>query len=141
MRVRLEGFSELDKALGALGKATGRNVMRRAGVKALEPMAEDASRRAPKLFGDLKDSITASTKRPKKHRKVAEVEVYMGPNRDPAGHLQEFGTKHHPPQPFMRPAWDAGKDDVLDSLKDSLGSEIMRAAARQAKKTARLARG
>lgn len=137
--VRTEGFAELDRALGQLGKATGRNVMRRAGIAALEPVAEEAARRAPELFGDLRDSITASTKRPRRHRKRSEVEVYMGPTNLPQAHLQEFGTRHHGPQPFMRPAWDAGKDQVLDDLKQSLGDEIMKAAERQARKAARLA--
>lgn len=138
MKVRLEGFADLDKALGQLGKATGRNVLRRAGIEALQPMAQDAARRAPELFGDLSESISASTRRPRRHRKEAEVEVYMGPDQNPAAHLQEFGTKHHGPQPFMRPAWDAGKGEVLASLKESLGTQIGKAAKRQAKKQARL---
>lgn len=138
MRVKLEGFSDLDRGLGELGKATGRAVMRRAGIEALQPMAEDAARRAPKLFGNMSDSIAVSTRRPRRHRKQAEVEVYMGPSQDPAGVQQEFGNKNHPPQPFMRPAWDAGKVKVLDSLKGALGSQIAKSAKRQARRQARL---
>ena len=40
--MKLEGFRELDKALGELPKATGKNVLRKVGRKALEPMRADA---------------------------------------------------------------------------------------------------
>lgn len=149
--VQTSGFADLDRALGELGKATGRNVMRRAGIKALEPMAEDARRRAERnnWSGDLAASIAVSTKAAgyarRRGRKQNEVEVYMGPGgtsggkAPPQGSLQEFGTRHHAPQPSMRPAWDAGKGQVLDDLKQSLGDEIMKAAERQARKAARQA--
>ena len=52
----------------------------------------------------------------------------------PQAHLQEFGTKDQPPQPFMRPAWDAEKRGVLEGIKDDLWAEIKKAAARLAKK-------
>lgn len=137
-RVRVEGLRDLDAALGELGKATGRNVMRRAGRAALEPIIADAAERAPHLFGNLQESITVSTKRPRRHRKESEVEVYGGPTNLPQAHLQEFGTRHHGPQPFMRPAWDAGKDQALDDVKTALGNEIEKAAQRAARKQARL---
>ena len=139
VKVSVEGLREVDAALGQLGKATGRNVMRRVAVARLEPMAEDMRRRAPVNQTDLRDSITVTTKRPKGHRKQSEVEAHAGPGRHPQAHLQEFGTQHHGPQPFARPAWDEGKAALLDGIADDLWSEISKAAARQAKKAAKLA--
>lgn len=138
VRVRVEGLRELDAALGELPKATGRNVLRRVGRAGLEPVIEDAAERAPTLFGDLQGSITVSTKRPRRHRKESEVEVYGGPTNLPQAHLQEFGTQHHGPQPFLRPAWDAGRDGVLEFVRTELGAEIDKAAQRLARKQARL---
>ncbi|MFN8996384.1 MAG: HK97-gp10 family putative phage morphogenesis protein [Pseudomonadota bacterium] len=138
VRVRVEGLAEMDRALGELPKATGRNVLRRVGRARLEPIIEDAAKRAPRLFGNLNDSITVSTKRPRRHRKESEVEVYGGPTSLPQAHLQEFGTRHHGPQPFMRPAWDAGKDELLEGLAEDLANEIEKAAQRIARKQARL---
>jgi HK97 gp10 family phage protein len=147
-RVRVEGLRDLDAALGQLGKATGRNVMRRAGRAALEPMAEAARRNAPVEDRDLVEAIAVSTRAAgyarRTGRKRNEVEVYMGPGGQgggkapPQGSLQEFGTKNHGPQPFMRPAWDAGKDQALDDVKTALGAEIEKAAQRAARKQARL---
>lgn len=137
--VRVEGLREIDAALGELGKATGRNVMRRVAIKRLEPMAEEMRRRVPVDSGDLKDGITVTTKNPKRNRKRSEVEAHAGPGRHPQAHLREFGGDGNPPAPYVRPAWDGGKDKLLDGIKDDFWEEISKAAQRQARKAARLA--
>ena len=137
--VKIEGLREVNDALGQLPKATGRNVMRRVAIAQLQPIAEDMRAHAPVHVADLKDSITVTTKRPRRHKKVSEVEAYAGPGQQPQAHLQEFGTVNHGPQPFTRPAWDRGKDDLLPGLAAAFWDEINKAAARLAKKTARLA--
>lgn len=137
--VKIEGLKEVEAALAQFPKATGRNVMRRVAVKRLQPIADDMKAKAPVEFGDLKDSVTVTTKRPKRHRKTAEVEAYAGPGPHPQAHLQEFGSINGPPQPFARPAWDAGKSDILPGLAADFWEEIDKAAKRIARKTARLA--
>ena len=137
--VRVEGLREIDEALGKLGKTTGRNVLRRVGIARLEPMAEAMRAKAPVDAGDLKESIAVSTKNPRRNRKQSTVEVHAGPGRNPQGIQQEFGNQNHGPQPFMRPAWDGGKDELLDGIGADLWAEIEKAAARQAKKAAKLA--
>lgn len=149
VRRNVEGLRELDRALGELPKATGKSVLRRVGRKALTPMRDDARSMAPKLEGHLEESIEIGAKltsrQAKLHRKMfkndkASVELFMGPN-DPAAIPQEFGWEDGDPQPYMRPAWDANKDRALEIIKDDLGEEIMKAAARLAKKRAKAARG
>ena len=137
--VKVDGLREVDAALGQVGKATGRNVMRRVAVARLQPIAEDMRDKAPVDQSDLRDSIIVTTKNPKRNRKRSQVEAHAGPGRHPQAHLQEFGTQHHGPQPFVRPAWDAGKDELLEGIADDLWTEIEKAAARQARKAARLA--
>lgn len=148
---KVEGLREIDQALGQLGKATGRNVMRRVAVARLEPMAEEARKTAAGMAwsGDLADSIAVSTRlagyaRRLNRRSKSEAEAHMGPagrggKAPPQGTLQEFGTVNHPPQPFMRPAWDSGKEALLDGITEDLWTEIEKAAQRQARKAARLA--
>ncbi|SIO36501.1 phage protein, HK97 gp10 family [Rhodovulum sp. ES.010] len=61
----------------------------------------------------------------------AFVEVYVGPRRQVFhGLFQEFGTVNHPPQPFMRPAWDQDKHAMLGRLRVELADEIGRALSR-----------
>lgn len=71
--------------------------------------------------------------------------IAMGPGGPLAGQLYyathvEFGTIDTPAQPYMRPAWDAGKDQALRTVVETLTVEIRRAADRAARKLAR-ARG
>jgi len=145
--VKLEGFAELEAAMEELSKAAGRGVLRRAGLKALKPIAEAAAAKAPRgASGELAAGISVGTKLSKRqkgiHKKTvrddkSSIEVFAGAAADPAAHNQEFGNENHGPQPFMRPAWDAGKNKVLDDLKTELASEIDKAAKRAARKRAR----
>lgn len=148
--VEIEGLREIDAALGKLGKATGRNVLRRVAVTRLQPMADHARSIASSFqwSGDLADSIEVSTRLAgyarRLNRNRSEAEAHMGPagrgkKAPPQGSLQEFGTAHHGPQPFMRPAWDRGQDQLLDGIKADLWEEIEKAAQRAARKAARLA--
>jgi HK97 gp10 family phage protein len=149
VKVKLEGFKELDAALGELTKAAARGVLRRAGVKALEPIAVAASAMAPVESGKLQTSVGVGTKLTKRqsilHRKSVKddkssVEVFAGAGGLAQATQQEFGNFKDPAQPFLRPAWDAGKGRVLDDLKTELAAEIGKAAKRAAAKAARLAK-
>ncbi|MFS0739427.1 HK97-gp10 family putative phage morphogenesis protein [Brevundimonas sp. 3P9-tot-E] len=140
MKVKVEGFKDLQKTLADLGKATSRNVGRRALRAALKPMVERAAQLAPELSGALETSIQDSTRKPKKHRRQMDVEAFMGPSNVPQAITQEFGTSKHSPQPYMRPAWNEGKGEALETVRDALSDEIMKAAKRAERKAARLAR-
>jgi HK97 gp10 family phage protein len=157
--VRLEGARELDKALEELPKATGRNVMRRAATKALQPVIDTARPLVPQDEGSLKESLKVTTRLSKRQAALmrqqyraegkAAVNVFAGPAALPHAHLVEFGTKprYHKksgkfvgqmkPRPFMRPAWDSKKDDVLASFQKIMWGEIEKAAQRLARKAAR----
>ena len=151
--VSVEGLREVDAALGVLGKVLARNVMRRVAVKRLQPMAETARQLAPDdpntAGNDLKASIAVSTKLGKRQGKLnrrsrSEVEAHMGPagpggNVPPQGIQQEFGNKNHGPQSFMRPAFDQGKNALIDGIGEDFWVEISKAAERKARKAARLA--
>jgi len=143
--VKTEGFKELQEALLELPKATGRNVARRALLKAAKPIAEAASANAPiGPTGKLHISIDAGTQLTRRqrsqHTRASEVEVFVGvTNAAPHGMHQEFGTAHNPPQPFLRPAFDGNVQQSLAIIRTELWNEIGKAAERLARKAARLA--
>lgn len=152
--VKITGLRELEKALGELPKATGKNVLRRVLRKRAQPIADAARAMAPDdpATGgdDLRASIGVGTKlsprQAKLHRKMfksdrASVEMFVGAGPDPAAVQQEFGNVNHGPQPFMRPAWDGNKDALIEGIKDDLADEIAKAAKRVAAKAARAAKG
>jgi len=167
---RVEGLRELDDALSELPKATGKNVLKRALIKAAEPIASTARSLAPiGPTGKLHINIIASAKFKnttgnaeyhaamsagfgrdiaaealRSARRAAGggesfAEIAVGPtNQVFYGMFQEFGTVHHGPKPFMRPAWDSHKMDVFNSIKNDLAEEIEKARARIARKAAKL---
>ncbi|RZI61397.1 MAG: hypothetical protein EOP94_00580 [Zymomonas sp.] len=141
IKIKVEGLRELDAALGQLPKTTGKAVLRRVLKKAAEPLRARAEQLAPTLTHALERSITVGTKLTRRQARMAKkaskstVEMYVGPN-NPAAVPQEFGTHDQRAQPFMRPAWDGEKDGVLVSIKDQLGPEIEKTAARLAKRRA-----
>lgn len=146
-RVKLSGFRELEKKLAVdMPKATARNVLRRVAKGALEPMADDAARNAPEARGILSFSIAVSEQRTRRARRftmrrINGVQMAMGPAAGLGATYYasavEFGTIDTPAQPYMRPAWDTGKQSALDYVQDNLWREIEKAVGRAAKKKAR----
>ncbi|MEO6153401.1 MAG: HK97-gp10 family putative phage morphogenesis protein [Croceibacterium sp.] len=137
--IKLTGFKELHDSLGNLKKTTERALLRRVAVKALEPIAERARQLVPVDKGNLRDSIVVGTninsgaRRAARKDPVQGVRVFCGTaNRNAVP--GEFGSARSPAQPFMRPAWDGGKDRVLESVQRDLKTEIEKAAARAAKR-------
>lgn len=125
-------------------RATGRNVVRRALLKAARPVVEAAKGYAPDdpetAAPDLKSSITATdklTRRAKQNNpRINEVEVFIGPATT-AGRLvlnyaafQEFGTVKQPPHPYLRPAWDSRKGEVEEIFSKELAAEYEKTANR-----------
>jgi HK97 gp10 family phage protein len=132
--VKVEGLSACAEALRELPRAVARDVMLRILTDRAEPIAETARNLAPVDLGDLRDSITVSTRLTKRQRGLHtkegrdDVEVFVGPGPHPQAHLQEFGTVRHPPQAFMRPAWDEHQGKLLDNIAEDLWDEIRQAA-------------
>lgn len=140
MKVKVEGLRDLDRALNELKVTTARNVGRRTVRGALEPMAEAARGNVAKdRSGELRGSICITTARPKGkgYKRQDKIEAHMGPGQQPQGIQEEFGNRNQSPRPFMRPAWDAGKEALLEAVKTGLAIEIAEAAKRAARKAAR----
>lgn len=147
------GVSGLDETLRALGQipevVTQQNALRRALVKAAQPMADAARAMAPDdpqtPAPDLKSSIAVATQLTKRHRaeKEHEVEVYVGPTAQVGRSVLsyasnvEFGTFRAAPRPYLRPAFHAEGGKVMEILRKELVAEIEKAVARIARKQAK----
>lgn len=121
--IEFEGWKELDRNLQRLKTSTARAQLRKALRNSAKPLAAHASNMAPEgATGRLKSSIIVSgvlTKRQKAAHKPQKdptaVELFIG-STDPKAHLLEFGTHKMNAQPFMRPAWESGKEELLKRL-------------------------
>lgn len=149
MTAEVRGFKELDAALGELPKATGKNVLKRVAIKAMARMEQGMSARAPREEGTLAESMrTQAVKATRQRGQVrfdakSSVEVITGPapegrmDRANAG-FQEFGTVKMGANSYARPTADSENENVVDDVRDMLGAEIDKAAARIARKAARV---
>lgn len=153
--VTVTGLKELDEALAQFTEATQKNILRRVGREALIPFDQAWRSLAPvdenppardeegRPYVHLKDSGGIGSKLSKRQRRLwrrrDDVEVFAGPGADAKGVQQEFGNSHNAPQPFVRPAWDQTKNEVLERVKTGLGAEIDKVAQRAARKAQRLA--
>jgi HK97 gp10 family phage protein len=141
---RVEGLRALEAALKELPKATGKNVARRALIKAAKPF-DERWRSIASGFQDTGALVESggvtpaklSRRQSKLHRKASPIEVQAGPGPDPAAVQNEFGNNHQEAQPFVRPAWDATKGDMPEAVGRELAVEIAKSAARLARRRAR----
>lgn len=146
VRVEVQGLSDLVSAFEELPKATGKNVIKRILMRRAEPIADDARALVPVDWGDLRESITVSTKLNPSQRRLAKdtksyTEVYVGPGPQRKIMVVEFGTKRMAARSFMRPAWDKNKGLLLANLAKDLWDEIKKAADKVAKKRLKAAGG
>lgn len=141
----ISGFKELDSVLLAMPRQlAGQGVT--AGLrKALAPVAAAARSYAPgsldtriRIAPTIKaGQLAQALEKPGRGRKV----MFVG-STAPHAHLVEFGTgpRFHksgryvgimPADPFLRPAWDANKDQVLATLATAIREEITKALGRR----------
>jgi HK97 gp10 family phage protein len=140
--VKVEGLKELEAALEELGERARRTVGRNALKAGGEITARRARQLAPKDEGHLIESIDVSGKLAKSQRAAhkkdaADIEQFVGPGTHPQAIAQEFGTVTNDRQPFMRPAWDATKDQVLERIGDELWIGLQKAQKNAARKAAK----
>lgn len=126
IKTRIEGAKEMDRVLRALPRAVGRRAAvgsLRAGAK---PIADEMELLAPRDQGELAESVVIRTA-----KDPGQVTVQVGPARSAfQAVFQEFGTKNHPAQPFMRPAFDSKAAEALGIIGERLGKNLTRAAKR-----------
>jgi HK97 gp10 family phage protein len=140
--VKIEGLRELEKALAEIAEAPRRRIGRNALKAGGEITARKARELAPKDEGHLAESISVSGKLDKRERRAhkknaADIEQFVGPGNHPQAIMQEFGTVTNERQPFMRPAWDATKDQVLKRIGNELWIGVLKAQKRAARKAAK----
>lgn len=162
IKLQMRGWKELAKAMRELGNdRTLKRGLRKSMLEAAEPIAKDARRRMKnRKSGKTAARIEASTTLSKRQRrgrrsaiqkaKAFGVEVFVGPGPRGPGVLNEFGsvlrrtkkgksTGIMPANPFMRPAWEAGKMQALETFSKKLWGYVEKAAERARRKQARAA--
>ncbi|KIC54497.1 hypothetical protein [Leisingera sp. ANG1] len=154
MKMKIEGAGDIERALSELARGTAKGVMRRAMKKALQPVKQGAENSAFEIAITSKLSPRQQGEA-RGDRGRAKVSLYVGPveadgSHAPHAHLIEFGTgpRRHASgkyvgavmaDPFMRPAWDANRERMLQILRKEVWAEIEKAVERAARKAAKAA--
>lgn len=145
--VEVRGLRELGRQLAELQKDIQTKVARSAVSAGAQVIRKLAKAKAPASTspaltpevppGYLRDSIIA--RRQTKSRKTAEYAVTVrhkgkranlrkdGTNPYQVGIFNEFGTVKMPARPFMRPAFEQGKQAALEQIQKRLRDRIAKA--------------
>lgn len=147
MGFRVRGLDAVKAQLRALGEELATKAAKGAARAAFKPVLDAAKALAPRDTGALADSLVlASAVTP---TGGAAVGIRIGKGRGAAQarvaaaafgeaqieklpparrwHFTEFGTSRQPAHPFLRPAFDASVQTVVDSIAAELKKAIARA--------------
>jgi len=142
-RELLKGAKELDAKLAALGATAGEKVMRAALRAAMKPTLEKVKAAAPEgdrahrtykgrlvSPGFAKRSLRLVVP---KMRDGKKFRIVLGVRAEAFYAVQfwEFGVRGRPPQPWLTPAFEADKENVIARFKEQLAQRIERVAKGQ----------
>lgn len=158
IKMDLLGVEETAANLRAIGKdRTIRAAMRRELRKAATPTLAMAKNNAPVESGRMKAGVALTgilsyrQRRGGKYGKLNstnEIHLFLGAKPRGPGVLTEFGTGPRftkkgkftgaaPAQPWLRPAWESDKYNVLDRFQRGVGPALEKAARRAARRKAK----
>ena len=140
----IEGFADLYANLDGLTVAQKSRALSPLLVDALTPVRLVASSIAPDDLRtgapyDLHTSISVSTKQrsggARSNRALGQygARAYMGPTKYgyPQAIMDEFGTIHMTARPYLRPAWDAGKEAAFEIIKAGFADHVFKAVKKR----------
>lgn len=149
--VKVDGLRQLGEAMRALGAETAKRIASGMTSAAAGVIRKEAISLAPESDepheldgvlvqpGNLKKNIVRK-KIPKSRTPLTSEHIVTvrGKRKDGYaaryGRFQEFGTVHHAPQPFLRPAFDSKKGAAIEAMKKTGERRIIAAAKKAAKK-------
>lgn len=140
----VSGFADLYANLDGLTQKQKAKALAPLLVKALTPMSLVAISIAPDdpttpPPWDLKSSIKVGTKqrsgRARINRALGQygARAYMGPTKYgyPQAIMDEFGTIKMSARPYMRPAWEAGKQGAFEIVKAGFAESVFNAVKKR----------
>lgn len=141
--IKVEGLRELGQQFERLSDDMQKKVARSATNAAAQVVKKLAKQKAPVSGpevtpnippGELKRNVIVRRTRPRNTPLTSEHRVTVrskgkrvigNPYR--VGVFQEYGTVHHGPQSFMRPALDQGKSQAIEAMRKKIKERIDKA--------------
>lgn len=118
--IKLEGVDEILNKLQQIGTNVSK-LENKALKNAADPVLEDAKANAPVKTGKLKKGLKISGIKTKDGIKYVLVGVNKSDNSDIFyGKFVEFGTSKMSARPFLGPAYEKNKKEIIESIKNTL---------------------
>ena len=118
--IELSGVDEILNRLQQIGANVSR-LENQALRNAAEPVLEDAKANAPVRTGKLKEGLKISSIKTKEGMKYVLVGVDKSDNSKIFyGKFVEFGTTKMSARPFLGPAYEKNKREIVETIKDTL---------------------
>lgn len=139
MRIKVEGLAELGAAMRSLSSDVQKKIARAATNAGAQAIRKIAVTKAPKDTGNLRKNIIVKRIPPNETNLASQhiVTVRQGrlTDRQKERGLEdafyakfvEFGTVKMSAQPFLRPAFDQGKEPAVQAIKQRLKARIDKA--------------
>ena len=122
---------QLDRALDVISRLYTRRFIVATLKVMSKPMSKAAKRNAPRLTGMLAKNVKVRVR--SKMRTLVIVKV--GPSKKEFwGMFQEFGTANQSAQPWMLPAWEETKHEMLAGITEAFAVVLNRTARRLERK-------
>lgn len=115
--LQVKGLGALARKLDAVGKGV-RNATTDGMITVLERMKEDAEALVPVRTGKLWKSIDYSVEQVPSN--IGPIEGELFANTEYAQYV-EYGTSRMAAQPFIRPAYEAHKHELMEEVAKSIG--------------------
>jgi HK97 gp10 family phage protein len=140
LTVHVEGLRELGEAMRKLSSDVALKISHQAVAAAAQVIKKRAKRNiesSPSVdTGSLRDAVIVK-RIPKSQTQLTSEYIVTIRGRGkrarksktkqsiaPHAHFVEFGTVHMPAEPFLRPAFDAGKEEAMQKMVDRLKARI-----------------
>ncbi len=127
--VRVEGGEELLRQLQELPKKVGNQILRKALRKGAVPIEEEQQNRVAVDTGLTEKSIIVRMGK-RKVKGTQSVVIFPDPKkfeaagRDFSAPYLEYGTAHMEAKPFVRPSFDAKKDEAMKIIAEEIKGGI-----------------
>ena len=120
--IQMEGLDGLLDKFQALETKVAKQALRKALKAGGDVFKKEIVARAPQKTGQLKAEIASATSI---NANEGTGIVSVGPLKHAYhGMFAEFGTRHQPAKPFLRPAFDGKADDALNAFAEVLKDAV-----------------
>lgn len=119
------GIDALQGQLAALAASLSGEHLQACTEAAAQPILREAMARVPVDTGAMRGHLETQSQRSRGHASTTVQVAKSGPDgEEHAAVFLEYGTHHMPARPFMRPAFEAAKEEALQAFTTTLKSQI-----------------